>query len=92
MSDLKWLSASDGPECLPDPNSALAEPNGLLAAGGSLSRRPLLTICDPDHSRGGFLAPNVSSRVYQRLGGVVSHLRQPANVRGHVQTRPQRKR
>jgi leucyl/phenylalanyl-tRNA--protein transferase len=37
MTDLKWLSAADGPECLPDPGAALKEPNGLLAAGGSLA-------------------------------------------------------
>lgn len=42
MSDLKWLTASDGPESLPDPSSALAEPNGLLAAGGSLAPEWLL--------------------------------------------------
>jgi leucyl/phenylalanyl-tRNA--protein transferase len=42
MSDLRWLTANDGPECLPDPDTALAEPNGLLAAGGSLSPEWLL--------------------------------------------------
>jgi len=36
MTELKWLSAADGPESLPDPSAALTEPNGLLAAGGSL--------------------------------------------------------
>jgi leucyl/phenylalanyl-tRNA--protein transferase len=36
MSELKWLSKNDGPENLPDPSDALREPNGLLAAGGSL--------------------------------------------------------
>lgn len=36
MTELRWLNAADGPECLPDPAEALAEPNGLLAAGGSL--------------------------------------------------------
>ena len=36
MSELKWLSAADGPGSLPDPAFALDEPNGLLAAGGSL--------------------------------------------------------
>jgi leucyl/phenylalanyl-tRNA---protein transferase len=36
MTELKWLSAADGPQSLPDPGAALAEPNGLLAAGGSL--------------------------------------------------------
>jgi leucyl/phenylalanyl-tRNA---protein transferase len=42
MSDLKWISASDGPDCLPDPANALHEPNGLLAAGGSLAPEWLL--------------------------------------------------
>jgi leucyl/phenylalanyl-tRNA--protein transferase len=42
MTELKWLSASDGPECLPDPADALDEPNGLLAAGGSLAPEWLL--------------------------------------------------
>lgn len=37
MTELSWLSAADGPESLPDPAAALAEPNGLLAAGGSLA-------------------------------------------------------
>jgi len=42
MSELKWLSAADGPDCLPDPAEALIEPNGLLAAGGSLEPEWLL--------------------------------------------------
>lgn len=42
MSELCWLSPADGPESLPDPSRALAEPNGLLAAGGSLEPRWLL--------------------------------------------------
>ena len=42
MSELKWLSARDGPESLPDPAGALTEPNGLLAAGGSLEPEWLL--------------------------------------------------
>lgn len=42
MTELCWLSADDDPNCLPDPNSALSEPNGLLAAGGSLSPEWLL--------------------------------------------------
>lgn len=42
MSNLKWLSAADGPESLPDPAEALIEPNGLLAAGGSLEPEWLL--------------------------------------------------
>ena len=33
--ELRWLSKAGGPESLPDPENALAEPNGLLAAGGS---------------------------------------------------------
>jgi len=37
MSELRWLSADDGPESLPDVEQALREPNGLLAAGGSLA-------------------------------------------------------
>jgi leucyl/phenylalanyl-tRNA--protein transferase len=37
MSDLIWLNAGDGPDSLPDPAAALTEPNGLLAAGGSLA-------------------------------------------------------
>jgi len=36
MSELKWLCRDDGPDSLPDPADALREPNGLLAAGGSL--------------------------------------------------------
>jgi len=42
MSELKWLSAADGPDSLPDPAAALREPNGLLAAGGSLAPEWLL--------------------------------------------------
>ena len=42
MSRLVWLSARDRPEAFPDPNLALAEPNGLLAAGGDLSTERLL--------------------------------------------------
>lgn len=34
---LPWLDPRAGPEQLPDPARALEEPNGLLAAGGSLS-------------------------------------------------------
>lgn len=36
MSTIRWLSAAEGPESMPPPSCALAEPNGLLAAGGSL--------------------------------------------------------
>ncbi len=42
MNELRWLAESDGPEALPDPSGALSEPNGLLAAGGSLSPEWLL--------------------------------------------------
>jgi len=42
MSALRWLSPTDGPDSLPDPREALAEPNGLLAAGGSLEPEWLL--------------------------------------------------
>ena len=39
MSDgrIAWLSDSDSPESFPDVEQALAEPDGLLAAGGDLS-------------------------------------------------------
>jgi leucyl/phenylalanyl-tRNA--protein transferase len=43
MTELKWLSASDGPESLPEPTAALTEPNGLLAAGGELAPEWLLS-------------------------------------------------
>lgn len=43
MSELRWLNPADGPESLPDPSQALDEPNGLLAAGGSLEPDWLLT-------------------------------------------------
>jgi leucyl/phenylalanyl-tRNA--protein transferase len=36
-ADLPWLEPGDGPEALPSPESARAEPNGLLAAGGALT-------------------------------------------------------
>jgi len=42
MTELHWLSGGDGPDCLPDPATALTEPNGLLAAGGSLAPEWLL--------------------------------------------------
>lgn len=42
MSELRWLSTADGPDSLPDPSEALTEPNGLLAAGGSLDPEWLL--------------------------------------------------
>jgi leucyl/phenylalanyl-tRNA--protein transferase len=42
MSALRWLSPADGPDSLPDPRDALVEPNGLLAAGGSLEPEWLL--------------------------------------------------
>jgi len=43
MSSIRWLAASDGPDALPAPAHALREPNGLLAAGGSLRPEWLLT-------------------------------------------------
>ncbi|WP_428101941.1 leucyl/phenylalanyl-tRNA--protein transferase [Candidatus Rariloculus sp.] len=36
MSTICWLAPSDGPDALPEPSLALDEPNGLLAAGGTL--------------------------------------------------------
>ena len=39
---LPWLSPDDDPARLPDPSAALADPNGLLAAGGALSPAWLL--------------------------------------------------
>jgi leucyl/phenylalanyl-tRNA--protein transferase len=36
MSSLRWLKPTEGPDALPSPASALRDPNGLLAAGGSL--------------------------------------------------------
>jgi leucyl/phenylalanyl-tRNA--protein transferase len=38
-----WLSAADSPQNLPSARAALAEPNGLLAVGGSLAPEWLLT-------------------------------------------------
>ncbi|HEY5565867.1 MAG TPA: leucyl/phenylalanyl-tRNA--protein transferase [Gammaproteobacteria bacterium] len=43
MSSLRWLKPSEGPDALPSPASALRDPNGLLAAGGSLQPQWLLT-------------------------------------------------
>ncbi len=37
MTTIRWLSPQDSPDSLPAPETALHEPNGLLAAGGSLS-------------------------------------------------------
>ena len=37
MSTICWLGPSDGPDALPEPSLALEEPNGLLAAGGTLN-------------------------------------------------------
>jgi len=42
MSGLRWLQQSEGPQALPNPTSALRDPNGLLAAGGSLEPEWLL--------------------------------------------------
>ncbi|MBT8098224.1 MAG: leucyl/phenylalanyl-tRNA--protein transferase [Gammaproteobacteria bacterium] len=39
---MAWLSESDPPDAFPDIESALREPDGLLAAGGDLSRERLL--------------------------------------------------
>jgi leucyl/phenylalanyl-tRNA---protein transferase len=39
---LLWLAPDDDPARLPDPASAMAEPNGLLAAGGALTPKWLL--------------------------------------------------
>ncbi|HXQ31453.1 MAG TPA: leucyl/phenylalanyl-tRNA--protein transferase [Steroidobacteraceae bacterium] len=36
-SAIPWLAAGSPPAALPDPRSALREPNGLIAAGGALS-------------------------------------------------------
>ena len=43
MTELRWISAADGPDGLPDPADALGEPNGLLAAGGALTPDWLLS-------------------------------------------------
>jgi leucyl/phenylalanyl-tRNA--protein transferase len=50
MSNIRWLSANDGPDAIPSPTQALREPNGLLAAGGSLEPDWLLA----SYSRGIF--------------------------------------
>ena len=42
MSRLTWLSEKEDPEWFPEPEQALDEPQGLLAAGGDLSPRRLL--------------------------------------------------
>lgn len=42
MSSICWIGPMDGPASLPEPSLALAEPNGLLAAGGSLEPEWLL--------------------------------------------------
>lgn len=36
MSNIAWLGPGDSPASFPEPSLALDEPNGLLAAGGSL--------------------------------------------------------
>ncbi|MDH3532958.1 MAG: leucyl/phenylalanyl-tRNA--protein transferase [Gammaproteobacteria bacterium] len=40
---IAWLSPDDFPDAFPDVETALREPNGLLAAGGDLSANRLLT-------------------------------------------------
>ncbi|MGE0582838.1 MAG: leucyl/phenylalanyl-tRNA--protein transferase [Steroidobacteraceae bacterium] len=42
MKRITWLSPTDGPDWFPDPEQALDEPPGLLAAGGDLTPRRLL--------------------------------------------------
>lgn len=42
MKRITWLSPTDEPDWFPDPERALDEPPGLLAAGGDLSPRRLL--------------------------------------------------
>lgn len=39
---ITWLSPEDAPDAFPDPESALREPDGLLAAGGDLGTERLL--------------------------------------------------
>ena len=40
---IAWLSSSDSPDAFPDVEDALAEPDGLLAAGGDLSTARILS-------------------------------------------------
>jgi leucyl/phenylalanyl-tRNA--protein transferase len=42
MSGIAWLQKTDPPEALPPTSHALAEPNGLLAVGGTLTPEWLL--------------------------------------------------
>lgn len=42
MNAIHWLDAGTDPECFPDAETALREPDGLLAAGGDLAPRRLL--------------------------------------------------
>lgn len=42
MKRITWLSPADEPDWFPDPEHALDEPPGLLAAGGDLTPRRLL--------------------------------------------------
>lgn len=42
MPAIVWLTAEDPPDCFPPVEKALREPDGLLAAGGDLSRERLL--------------------------------------------------
>jgi leucyl/phenylalanyl-tRNA--protein transferase len=50
MASLRWLSRTERPDAFPPPSEALAEPNGLLAAGGDLAPERLLAA----YSRGIF--------------------------------------
>ena len=42
MSRIFWIKPGDPPEAFPHPDTALGEPDGLLAAGGDLSDERLL--------------------------------------------------
>ncbi|CAN5302457.1 leucyl/phenylalanyl-tRNA--protein transferase [soil metagenome] len=42
MTAIHWLDADAAPDAFPDPQTALREPNGLLAAGGDLVPERLL--------------------------------------------------
>lgn len=42
MAELRWIGPDDPPEAFPSPDSALRDPDGLLAVGGDLSPERLL--------------------------------------------------